>query len=160
MELLVLVNLGVVKFGDDCYSVGNIDYDTIGDFQMDLLQLVRIPTWITFIIIIFFFASPHKRGRKIRTSNLHFIRHDPNRLNYFLGTTWITLYWKKEVSARRTDGIRFFQGWPEHKPYSPTGRTKNSTRQLHESFVIKWLCKCEYRTHRESHLCELILCLN
>jgi hypothetical protein len=31
-------------------------------------------------------------------------------------------------------------------------RTKNSTRQLHESFVIKWMCKCECRTHRESAL--------
>jgi hypothetical protein len=39
-------------------------------------------------------------------------------------------------------------------------RTKNSTRQLHELFVIKWLCECECRTHKESRLCELILCLN
>jgi hypothetical protein len=23
------------------------------------------------------------------------------------------------------------------------GRTKNSTRQLHESIVIQWMCKCE-----------------
>jgi hypothetical protein len=28
-------------------------------------------------------------------------------------------------------------------------RTKNNTRQLHESFVIKWMCKYECRTHRE-----------
>ena len=67
MELLVLVNLGAVKFDDDCYSVGNIDYDTLGDFQMDLLQLVRM-------------------------------------------LMCITLYLTKEVSARRTDGIRFFEG--------------------------------------------------
>jgi hypothetical protein len=64
MELLVLVNLGVVKFGDDCYSVGNIDYDTIGDFQMDLLQLVRIPTWITFIIIIIIFCKSTQEGKR------------------------------------------------------------------------------------------------
>jgi hypothetical protein len=31
-------------------------------------------------------------------------------------------------------------------------RTKNSTRQLHESIVIEWMCKCECRTHRESAL--------
>jgi hypothetical protein len=31
-------------------------------------------------------------------------------------------------------------------------RTKNSTRQLHESIVVMWLCKCECRTHRESAL--------
>jgi hypothetical protein len=31
-------------------------------------------------------------------------------------------------------------------------RTKNSTRQLHESIVVMWLCKCECRTHRESCL--------
>jgi hypothetical protein len=37
---------------------------------------------------------------------------------------------------------------------------KISTRQLHESFVIKWLCKCECRTHKESRSCKLILCLN
>jgi hypothetical protein len=45
--------------------VGNIDYDTLGDFEVDLLQLVRMPTWIT-------------------------------------------LYWKKKVSAKRMNGIRFF----------------------------------------------------
>jgi hypothetical protein len=28
----------------------------------------------------------------------------------------------------------------------------NCTRQLHESIVIKWMCKCECRTHRESCL--------
>jgi hypothetical protein len=31
-------------------------------------------------------------------------------------------------------------------------RTKNSTRQLHESIVIEWMCKCECRTHKESCL--------
>jgi exonuclease VII small subunit len=40
-------------------------------------------------------------------------------------------------------------------------RTKNSTCQLHESFVIKWLCKCECRTHRELGLSKINLkCLN
>jgi hypothetical protein len=34
---------------------------------------------------------------------------------------------------------------------------KISTRQLHESFAIKWLCKYECRTHRESGSCKLIL---
>jgi hypothetical protein len=28
----------------------------------------------------------------------------------------------------------------------------NCTRQLHESIVVMWLCKCECRTHRESAL--------
>ena len=28
----------------------------------------------------------------------------------------------------------------------------NCTCQLHESIVIKWMCKCECRTHRESAL--------
>jgi hypothetical protein len=28
----------------------------------------------------------------------------------------------------------------------------NCTRQLHESIVVMWLCKCECRTHRESCL--------
>jgi hypothetical protein len=28
----------------------------------------------------------------------------------------------------------------------------NCTRQLHESIVIEWMCKCECRTHRESAL--------
>jgi hypothetical protein len=27
--------------------VGNIDYNTLGDLQMDLLQLVRMLAWIT-----------------------------------------------------------------------------------------------------------------
>jgi hypothetical protein len=27
-------------------SVGNIDYNTLGDSQMNLLQLVRMPAWI------------------------------------------------------------------------------------------------------------------
>jgi hypothetical protein len=30
--------------------------------------------------------STHKRRRKIRTSDLYFIRHDSNRLNYLLRT--------------------------------------------------------------------------
>jgi hypothetical protein len=34
-------------------------------------------------------------------------------------------------------------------------RTKNSTRQLHESIVIEWMCKCECRTHRESALLKI-----
>jgi hypothetical protein len=33
--------------------------------------------------------------------------------------------------------------------YIVVDRTKNNTRQLHESFVIKWMCKYECRTHRE-----------
>jgi hypothetical protein len=65
VEPLVLVNLGVVKFDDDLYSVGNIDYNTLSDFL--LMELVRMPMWIT-------------------------------------------LYWTKEVNAKRIDGIRFFQG--------------------------------------------------
>jgi hypothetical protein len=28
--------------------VGNIGYDALSDLQIDLLQLVRMPTWITF----------------------------------------------------------------------------------------------------------------
>jgi hypothetical protein len=32
---------------------------------------------------------------------------------------------------------------------SMSDRTKNNTRQLHESFVIKWMCKYECRTHKE-----------
>jgi hypothetical protein len=28
----------------------------------------------------------------------------------------------------------------------------NCTRQLHESIVIEWMCKCECRTHRKSCL--------
>jgi hypothetical protein len=35
------------RFGDDLYSVGNIDYDSLGDLQKDLLQLVRMSAWIT-----------------------------------------------------------------------------------------------------------------
>jgi hypothetical protein len=65
MELLVLVNLGVVEFDDGQYRVGNINYSTLGDLQVDLLQLVRM-------------------------------------------LTWITLYWTKEVNARRMIWIRFF----------------------------------------------------
>jgi hypothetical protein len=34
-------------------------------------------------------------------------------------------------------------------------RTKNSTRQLHESIVIEWMCKCECQTHRESALLKI-----
>jgi hypothetical protein len=34
----------------------------------------------------FFLTCTHKRGRGIRTSNLHFIRRDPSRLSYLLGT--------------------------------------------------------------------------
>jgi hypothetical protein len=45
--------------------------------------------------------------------------------------------------------------------WSHGDRTKNSTRQLHESFVIKWMCKCECRTHRESALLKSTFkCLN
>jgi ribonuclease HI len=33
--------------------------------------------------------------------------------------------------------------------------TKNSTRQLHESIVIEWMCKYECRTHRESALLKI-----
>jgi hypothetical protein len=38
----------------------------------------------------------------------------------------------------------------------------NCTRQLHESIVVMWLCKCECRTHRESCFVEnqLLKCLN
>ena len=39
--------LGIVEFSDDRYSVGNIDYDALGDLQMDLLQLVRMLACIT-----------------------------------------------------------------------------------------------------------------
>jgi hypothetical protein len=59
-----------------------------------------------------------------------------------------------------------FQGWLQLEEFLVTekieksttkrclkfGRTKNSTRQLHESFVIRCLCKCECRTHRERSL--------
>jgi hypothetical protein len=31
----------------------------------------------------------------------------------------------------------------------------NCTRQLHESIVIEWMCKCECRTHRESALLKI-----
>jgi hypothetical protein len=31
----------------------------------------------------------------------------------------------------------------------------NCTRQLHESIVVMWLCKCECRTHRESCLSKI-----
>jgi hypothetical protein len=31
----------------------------------------------------------------------------------------------------------------------------NCTRQLHESIVIEWMCKCECRTHRESVLLKI-----
>jgi hypothetical protein len=31
----------------------------------------------------------------------------------------------------------------------------NCTRQLHESIVIEWMCKCECRTHRESCLSKI-----
>jgi hypothetical protein len=38
-------------------------------------------------ILFFFFSHVHTRGgRGIRTSDLRFIRRDPNRLNYLLGT--------------------------------------------------------------------------
>jgi hypothetical protein len=47
VELLILVNLGVDEFDNGRYKVGNIDYGTLGDLQVDFLQLVRMPTWIT-----------------------------------------------------------------------------------------------------------------
>jgi hypothetical protein len=42
-----------------------------------------------------------------------------------------------------------------HTFWELAGRTKNSTRQLHESIVIEWMCKCECRTHRESALLKI-----
>ena len=60
-------------------------------------------------------------------------------------------FWTKDFSCGQVIEVAWQKFVPIH------GRTKNSTRQLHESFVIKWLCKCECRTHRESRLCELIL---
>jgi hypothetical protein len=38
------------------------------------------------------------------------------------------------------------------KPYWKVMCKFNCTRQLHESIVVMWLCKCECRTHRESAL--------
>jgi hypothetical protein len=50
-----------------------------------------------------------------------------------------------------TDGA--LNGWVMYK--------FNCTRQLHESIVIEWMCKCECRTHRESVLLKINLkCLN
>ena len=44
---LVLVYLRIVELSDDWYSVGNFDYGTLSNLQMDLIQLVRMPMWIT-----------------------------------------------------------------------------------------------------------------
>jgi hypothetical protein len=64
--------------------VGNIDYNTLGDLQMDLLRLVRMPMWIT-------------------------------------------LYWTKEVSVRKTNRKSLFFIFfiylfftAEHKPCKTT----------------------------------------
>jgi hypothetical protein len=37
-------------------------------------------------LFFFFLHVRTKRKRKIQTNNLRFIRHDPNKLNYFLST--------------------------------------------------------------------------
>jgi hypothetical protein len=54
--------------------------------------------------------------------------------------------------VREWEGVRLVGKMGERRKKNDLkagGRTKNSTRQLHESFVIKWMCKCECRTHRE-----------
>jgi hypothetical protein len=53
--------------------------------------------------------------------------------------------WPKTVAKVGVEST----SWGDARKDWQRDRTKNNTRQLHESFVIKWMCKYECRTHRE-----------
>ena len=78
------MNLGVVEFDDGRHRVGNIDYGTLGDLQVDLLQLVRMPTWIT--------LYGTKKVSARRTNKIRFSKdkanHKPCVMLLFLLVLW------------------------------------------------------------------------
>jgi hypothetical protein len=73
--------------------------------------------------------------------------------------TWQHYLWPKEfVIHTDHESLKHLKGQGKlNKRHAKwvADHTKNSTRQLHESIVIEWMCKCECRTHRESALLKI-----